>query len=97
MNVICGFIEAITATIELIGMGVGSLSIIWSWCGGICGPIIGGSGSTIFDTFVSGIGLNAILTFCGSLATSVLGVPISQACGAIINGIYAAISSLIPM
>ena len=65
MNVICGFIEAITATIEVIGMGVGNLSILWSWLSGtlhcaeglllnpalstLCGPIIGGGGSSILD------------------------------------------------
>ena len=63
MNVICGVIEAITATIELIGMGVGNLSIIWSWASGLlhcaegtimnpiistlCGPIVGGGCGTI--------------------------------------------------
>ena len=50
MNVICGVIEAITATIELVGMGVGTLSVAWSWCSGlyhmVAGPLIGGGCGT---------------------------------------------------
>ena len=50
MNVICGCIEACTATIELIGMGVGNLSVLWSHCSGlyhmVAGPLLGGGCGT---------------------------------------------------
>ena len=96
MNVICGFIEAITATIELIGMGVGNLSIIWSWLSGslhcaeglllnpalstLCGPIIGGGGAGL----ISG-GVN----FLGHILTQGLG----EACNTVLHIIV----SVLPM
>ena len=50
MDSICGIIEAVTATVKLCGVGVGSLSIVWSHCSGIyhmvAGPLIGGGCGT---------------------------------------------------
>ena len=101
MNVICSTIEATTSAAQLIGTCIGALSIIWSHASGLwhCteGALINPIISTICGPLVSGVGLNAILEVLGAAATSVVGVPISQVCGAIINGIYAAISSVIPM
>ena len=47
MNIICSAAEALTATTQLIGTMIGSLSIIWSHLGGIFGPSLVGVFSTI--------------------------------------------------
>ena len=47
MNIICSAVEAATATTQLIGTSIGSLSIIWSWIGGVFGPSLVGVFSTI--------------------------------------------------
>ena len=104
MNVICGFIETITATIELIGMGVGNLSIIWSWITGllhcaegtiinpaistVCGPIIGGGGGALIG------GGGSILV---SGLAHLVGIISTQGLGTACNTLFAIISGLIPM
>ena len=72
MNVLCGVIEAITATIELVGMSVGTLSVLWSHCSGIyhmvAGPLIGGSCGTAlaaFQDFMGGCSPGKILNAFG--------------------------------
>jgi hypothetical protein len=56
MNVICSAAEAITTWVEVIGMGIGNLSVVWSWISGgwhccegilinpaistVCGPLL---------------------------------------------------------
>ena len=101
MNIICSGIEAVTATTQLIGTTIGNFSIIWSWITGLLhcaeGTIMNPIISTVCGPIISGLGLNAILEVLGAAATSLIGVPISQAVGVICNGIFAAISSLIPM
>ena len=100
MNVICSTIEAVTATTQLIGTIIGSLSIIWSWASGLLhcaeGTIMNPIISTICGPLVSGLGLNSILEILGSAATSFIGVPLSQALGGVCGGISDAIQSLIP-
>ena len=75
VNVICSTVEAVTATTQLIGTIIGSLSIIWSWASGllhcaegticnpiiatVCGPIIGGGGGTIL-----GGSCGTVFSFC---------------------------------
>ena len=79
MNVLCGVIEAITATIELVGMSVGTLSVIWSWCSGlyhmVAGPLLGGGcGGAISqagDLF--GVCGNLITRYGGDILAPILG------------------------
>ena len=81
MNVICGFIEAITATIELIGMGVGNLSIIWSWLSGSLhcaeGLLLNPALSTICGPFVGG-GCGTVLAGCQDFVNRCIGSPLGQ-------------------
>ena len=100
MNIICSGIEAVTATMQLIGTTIGNLSIIWSWASGLLhcaeGTIMNPIIATVCGPLVSGIGLNSILELLGALATSAIAVPISQVIGVICGGISDAIQSLIP-
>ena len=80
MNVICGFIEAITATIELIGMGVGNLSVMWSHCSGIYhmifGPLLGG-------------GCGTLTALCQDFMGGIVGSPLGQSISATISNFMA--------
>lgn len=71
MNIICSTVEAVTATTQLIGTSIGSLSIIWSWIGGVFGPALAGVGASIFG---------ATCSSAGDLAT-VVGGFLSQSLG----------------
>ena len=86
MNIICSAVEAVTATTQLIGTSIGSLSIIWSWIGGVFGPALTGVGSSIFS---------AICTSIGDL-TTIFGGCLPQGIGCGGNTIISIISMIVP-
>ena len=86
MNIICSTVEAVTATTQLIGTSIGSLSIIWSWIGGVFGPALAGGASSIFS---------AICAAAGDL-TTVGGGFLSQGLGCGGNTITSIISMIVP-
>jgi hypothetical protein len=81
MDVICSYVECITATANFIGASIGNLSVVWSWISGgwhccegilinptisgICGPIISGLGFTQFFDLVCGAIEQAIVNLGG--------------------------------
>ena len=72
MNIICSTVEAVTATTQLIGTTIGTLSVLWSHCSGIyhmvAGPLIGGSCGTAlaaFQDFMGGFSPGKILNAFG--------------------------------
>ena len=83
MNVICGVIEAITVTIELIGMGIGSLSIIWSWLSGglhcVEGLLLNPALSTICGPIFGGAVVGSLTAFCQDLFGGIVASPIGHA------------------
>jgi hypothetical protein len=64
MNVICSAAEAITTWVEVISMGIGNISVLWSWLSGCwhCfeGFLINPTISGVCGPLLSGLGLNAI-------------------------------------
>ncbi|VUT24474.1 MAG: hypothetical protein MASP_00525 [Candidatus Methanolliviera sp. GoM_asphalt] len=71
MNIICSAVEAATATTQLIGTSIGSLSIIWSWIGGVFGPALTGVASSIFSATCASIG--DLTTIFGGCLPQILG------------------------
>ena len=86
MNIICSTVEAVTATTQLIGTSIGTLSVIWSWASGllhcaegtimnpiistVCGPIVGGGCGTIVGGGGGGICGTILGSLCGGLGLS---------------------------
>ena len=79
VNVLCSTIEAVTATTQLIGTIIGSLSILWSHCSGIyhmvAGPLIGGGcGGAISQAGdLAGVCGNLITRYGGDILAPILG------------------------
>ena len=71
MNIICSAVEAVTATTQLIGTSIGSLSIIWSWVGGVFGPALTGIASSIFSAACASAG--DITTLVGGVCPQTIG------------------------
>ena len=72
MNIICSTVEAVTATTQLIGTTIGTLSVLWSHCSGIyhmvAGPLLGGGCGTAlaaFQDFMGGFSPGKILHALG--------------------------------
>ena len=80
MNIICSAVEAVTATMQLIGTIIGSLSIVWSHCSGIYhvifGPLLGG-------------GCGTLTALCQDFIGGIVGSPIGQSISTTISNFMA--------
>ena len=76
MNIICSTVEAITATTQLIGTSIGSLSILWSHLGGVFGPSLIGVFSAICAAAgdLTTIGSNFLPQALGCGGTTITGL-----------------------
>ena len=90
MNIICSAAEALTATTQLVGTIIGSLSIIWSWASGLLHCAEGTIMNPIIATVCSGG--SAFI----SGGANIIGSGLTQLLGGSCDTLRAAISGIIP-
>ena len=90
MNIICSTVEAVTATTQLIGTSIGTLSVIWSWASGLWHCAEGALINPIISTVCSGG--SAVL----SGGANIIGSGLTQLLGGSCDTVRAAISGIIP-